>query len=106
MHSINDELFIFNNIKMNKKNGNYILILLNYIGNVDKKNMVLKLGYYDNNGNFFEKNQYIFNLKPGKHEYLLRVSSDYYWYLNQINAVKIKPEYDINNIKMSVLEGD
>lgn len=106
MHSINDELFIFNNIKMNKKNGNYILILLNYIGNVNKKNMVLKLGYYDNNGNFFEKNQYIFNLKPGKHKYLLRVSSDYYWYLNQINAVKIKPEYDINNIKMSVLEGD
>lgn len=107
LYLINENIFIFNNVqKINKIKGNYISISLNYDENItNKKNIVIKLGNY-NKGSFFEKNQYIFNLKPGRHNYLLRVSSDYYWYLNQINAVKIISENAIKNIEMSVLEGD
>lgn len=107
IYPITENIFIFNNIQqINKTKGNYILISLTYNEDItDKKNLVVKLGNYDK-GSFFEKNQYIFNLKPGRHNYLLRVSSDYYWYLNQINAVKIAPENNIRNIEMNILEGD
>ena len=47
-----------------------------------------------------------FNVKEGTHEYLIRISSDYYWYSENINAVKIDSKKQLNNKEMCIMAGD
>lgn len=63
------------------------------------------LGSYNGN-KFVEKCRYNMNFKEGEHDYLLRCSTDYYWYRSEINAVKIEAENALRNVKMQILEGD
>lgn len=97
-----------------KKNGNYLKFACRYNGE-DKEGwesdedeqctVTLKLGKYEN-GEFEEKYQVKFIVKEGNYEYLIRVSSDYYWYSENINAVKIVSKKQLNNKKMCIIAGD
>jgi hypothetical protein len=94
--------------------GNYIKLHATYDGN-DKEgkyndddeyaNATLILGLYKN-GVFEEKCRYLFNVEEGDYDYLIRSSTDYYWYLGYINAVKIESSEHFRNIKITILEGD
>ena len=57
-------------------------------------------------GKFIEKYRYAITIEEGSHDYLIRCSTDYYWYLKQVNAVKIDTTGNLRNVQMSVLEGD
>lgn len=97
-----------------KKNGNYLKFACRYNGE-DKEGwesdedeqctVTLKLGKYEN-GEFEEKYQVKFTVKEGNYEYLIRVSSDYYWYSENINAVKIVSKKQLNNKEMCIIAGD
>ena len=97
-----------------KDNGNYLKITATYLG-------------YDTNGNFrdddesisidvyfgvkdgddyIEKYCYQITVKEGTHDYLIRCSTDYFWYTNEVNAVYIDPEYKVYVDSMTILEGD
>ena len=58
------------------------------------------------NGEFIEKYRYNIVFDEGKHDYLIRCSTDYYWYLKEVNAVKIDTQGNLRNVSMSILEGD
>lgn len=87
--------------EIEKGNGNYLLILIS--SNVDQ---VVKVSA----GN--EKNPdlstFSFNALRGEHYYLIRVSSDYYWYRNLLNIFSMEAmgENGTINGSMTVLEGD
>jgi len=58
-------------------------------------------------GTFDEKCRFYMNLESGKHKYIIRVSSDYYWYTGQIDTVSLaSPDTGIINAEISLLEGD
>ena len=57
-------------------------------------------------GKFIEKYRYAITIEEGSHDYLIRCSTDYYWYLKQVNAVKIDTTGNLRNVQISVLEGD
>ena len=67
--------------------------------------MIIKLGSIKNDI-FDEKYQYVMTVKKGRYDYLIRVSTYYFWYLNQINAVKIISNKKLKNTSMKILEGD
>ena len=91
-------------------NGNYLKVDISYAGTNKEDNHEtisadLKIGYYDK-GRFETKYTYNFTVKEGRHEYLFRISNDYYWYLKQVNAVMLECEESLQNINMEILEGD
>ena len=71
-------------------------------GNLTEGTVVM--GNY-NNGVFSERCRYTMTFTEGKHDYLVRCSTDYYWYLGETNAVRID-SIPLNIEKMSVLKGD
>ncbi len=106
-----NSIFTFNNIAFNSiEKGNYLLVSMTYDGLEDNKNgetlnATIKLGNYKSKI-FDEKYQYSLIVKEGTHNYIIRVSSDYYWYTKQINSVQIISEGVLKNIAMKILEGD
>lgn len=108
-------LYVFENktLKPDKK-GNYLLLTALNDGNEDE-NVVIKLGKYEH-GTFEEKYRYTVTMSEGLHDYLIRVSTDYYWYHGKINAVCIENENDtsedpqieenMKNVEMKILKGD
>lgn len=91
-------------------NGNYLKVDISYAGTNKEDNHEtisadIKIGYYDK-GRFETKYTYNFAVKEGQHEYMFRVSSDYYWYLKQVNAAVLECEEALQNINMKILEGD
>lgn len=89
-----------------KKNGNYIsLHAKSSIETNNNLNAQIAFGRYEN-GVFDEKYVCNFTLKNGSNQYLIRMSIDYYWYLNEINAVRITSDVELEDIEMVVLEGD
>lgn len=95
-------------------NGNYLKISLNYYGldqsgNTDDDDettsAIIKLGTVKN-GKFEPKYLYTFTVEEGAHDYMFRVSNDYYWYTGNINAVIIESDSQLNNITMEILKGD
>lgn len=107
-------IFIFDRTSVHPDiNGNYLWIKAAYDG-ADQENyysddetvdVTVKLGLYEN-GVFEEKYLYTITLKEGYHDYLIRVSNDYYWYLKEINAVYIESDNILHNVSMKILEGD
>ena len=94
-------------------NGNYLLIKAAYDG-LDQEfyysddeilDVTVKLGFYKD-GVFTEKYQYAVTLQEGYHDYLIRVSNDYYWYLKEVNAVYIDTDSSLHDVSMKILEGD
>ncbi len=110
----NDGIFVFANKDIDKENGNYLKISATYDG-LDTQGMyddddeyvdaTVLMGTY-NNGQFVEKYRYNLNFNEGDHEYLIRCSTDYYWYTERINAVKIVTDGKLRNFTMQLLEGD
>lgn len=97
-------VFTFDTLSENKKNkGNYIKVEIN--SSEDNASANLKIGKYDNE-KFDTKYIYSFSLKKGLHQYMFRVSSDYYWYTDQINAVALESNVLIDHGKMQILQGD
>ncbi len=94
--------------------GNYLKLKINYTGNDtlgkymaddETTNAYLKAGKYSN-GKFETKYVYNFTIKEGMHEYMFRISNDYYWYLKQINSVMIESTDNLINVDIDILEGD
>ena len=92
-------------------NGNPCLFCLSVIfsGSIDSDdetiNATLKVGK-EVNGKFETKYRYSFTVKEGQHDYIFRISSDYYWYINETNAVKLVCDEQLVNVNMEILEGD
>lgn len=109
-----DGLFVFDPAQIEKANGNYCKINLSYDG-LDNNGLyedddeqlaaTIIMGNYVN-GIFEEKCRYNLSLKEGTHNYLIRCSTDYYWYLNQINALKIQTDGKVYDANVNILEGD
>lgn len=95
-------------------NGNYLKVTLTYDG-VDRNGLIaaddettsatLKVGSWFN-GKFVTRYYYTFTVKEGEHDYLFRISSDYYWYLDKTNAVSLESDSKLHDISMRILEGD
>ena len=114
LHKI-DEYFVIDDTSVLKsENGNYLKISAIYNGldtdekykeNDENVEASIILGQYKND-KFTEKYRYSILFDEGKHDYLIRCSSDYYWYLKNVNAVMIDTSANLQNVSMSVLEGD
>lgn len=109
-----DGLFIFDPTQIEKANGNYSKITLGYDGldnngfyedDDEQLDATVIMGNYVD-GVFDEKCRYNLSLKEGTHDYLIRCSTDYYWYLDQINALRIQTDAKIYDVNVSILEGD
>ena len=95
-------------------NGNYLKISASYDGmdengkyKVDDEEIEAQVVFGQSiNGEFIEKYRYNIVFDEGKHDYLIRCSTDYYWYLKEVNAVKIDTQGNLRNVSMSILEGD
>lgn len=88
------------------KKGNYLLVSAAFDGQEDETaGAELVLGKWEN-GVFVEKCRYFMTAKAGAHDYLFRVSSDYYWYRREINAVKLSGDAALYDVNMKILEGD
>lgn len=113
--SLGGESFYFEPLNQKQKEkGNYLLLDVSFPGN-DTKDLAgaddeictaaIKLGTLDDAG-FSEKYQYELTLKEGTHRYLLRISSDYHWYSEHINAIAFSSDGEANQVRMRILEGD
>lgn len=96
------------------KDGNYLKVSMKYTGNDragkyksddETTNAVLKLGNYED-GKFEIKYLYNFSVKEGEHEYMFRISNDYYWYLKQVDAVILECGESLIDVDMAILQGD
>lgn len=90
--------------------GNYLKVNISYAGknkedDYETISADLKIGNYDD-GRFETKYTYNFTVKEGQHEYMFRISNDYYWYLKQVNATMLECEEKLLGINMEILEGD
>jgi len=87
---------------VDKSKGNYLLIELDAL---EKGNMQIVLG----NKNFEVQTQCIFNFRTqdiGKALYLVRISSDFLWYSNQIEAIRIKSDVNVVLNNIYLIRGD
>lgn len=110
-----DEYYVFDNNSVPvSDNGNYLKISADYDG-VDTEGKYAEddesvgatviFGYYKN-GVFEQKYRYAITFDEGSHDYLIRCSTDYYWYLKEVNAIKIETTGNLRNVSMNLLEGD
>lgn len=106
--------YIEPNTKISKENGNYLKFSIRYDGHNDKDHSLSNDEYIDativlgthQNGKFVEKARYMMTLQEGTHDYLVRCSTDYYWYLDQIDALRIYADGKLKDVTISLLEGD
>lgn len=56
------------------------------------------------NDKFVEKCLYTINIKEGTYDYYIRVSADYYWYIGEINSIKMQTEEDVFNMELQILQ--
>ncbi len=112
--SNSEGVYVFDNEDIDKKKGNYMKITATYDGlDIQGKYegddefvaAAVVMGTY-NEGEFVEKYRYNINFSEGNHEYLVRCSTDYYWYSEKINAVKIITDAELRNTTLQLLEGD
>ena len=85
-----------------KAKGNYIKLCVSNLGK--EENLVLQFGN-TNNGTFERKYDVSFTVRNGQHDYIVRPSIDYYWYTDEINAMKCWAGENINISAVSLLEG-
>lgn len=91
---------------IDKSNGNYLLVTVEN-GENASVDAELVLGVHTENG-FNQLYKYIFTVSEGVHDYIFRISSDYFWYAENINAVMFQydKELELNDIRMKLLQGD
>lgn len=99
---------------LSKENGNYLSFRAtydgvdtgrNYYNNDETIAAVIKVGIYTN-GVFEERYQYNVTLSEGTNEYIIRISNDYYWYCDEINAIRVSCDGFLYDVNMRILEGD
>lgn len=100
----NGKYMIENINKVISTDGNYLKIAANNISSEVCEGTVI-LGYCEGD-EFVEKYRYNMYFETGMEEYLIRCSSDYYWYEEQVNSVLIDIDGDLTDISMEVIEGD
>lgn len=111
---ISDRIFSIDSIEsIQKADGNYLLLTVDCPGtdragvegpDDETYSAVVKLGVYEDA--FAERYQYQLVLKEGTHDYLIRVSNDYYWYIDEINAIELDSQAELYNVEMKILSGD
>ena len=92
----NSDYYIFEN-DFDKSSGNYLKIVINSDTASEGE---LSIGSYSNS-KMMNTATYIFNIEPGQHTYLFRISHDEDWY-NNVNALQISSP----NTNISILKGD
>ena len=109
-----NEIYVFDSDLIPKENGNYIKLSTTYDGTDTQGkykpddefiSATVILGFYDND-TFKEKSRYSFTISEGQHDYLIRCSTDYYWYCEQVNAIKISTSANLRNTSVQILGGD
>lgn len=82
--------------KLDKSNENYLLMEITYSGkdeitaddDDESVDAILRVGKKDGSG-IVENARYTFCVDEGTHTYLIRISSDYYWRLGELNAFRL-----------------
>ena len=97
------KLFVFDSEKLVKtERGNYLSICIS--NNSDENKTVgLQMGI-SSLDDFKMRYSYTCTVLPGNHRYLFRISSDYCWYFENINALKV--DDDVSILEAKILEGD
>ena len=109
------DIFTFDaGLVTDRTDGNYLLINATYdvedMVSDDRKDSetidaVVLVGNYENDV-FTEKYRYHVIMSEGNHDYLIRISTDYYWYTEDVNAVCIQNDASLQDMTMSILQGD
>lgn len=104
MDSNDENIFFINRNQFTPDpNGNYLL--LHASSDCDMESTIIKIGKYDN-GVFEERYRYLITVSEGAHHYLIRVSTDYYWYTDSVNAISVQSDVELSDVSMSILAGD
>lgn len=103
-----ENIYSINTNNFSKQRGNYLLL---DISSQVSGNCTITFGETVDLGKgeieFLAENYFNFKINEGiNNRYLIRVSSDFFWYTNQINSFKVETDIDIQNIKFSFLSGD
>ena len=98
-----ENVFCMNEEFQTDSRGNYLL--LHITSNCEMESTIVEIGKYEN-GVFDERYRYLFTVSEGTHDYLIRVSTDYYWYAEALNAVCIQSDAELSDMSMCILEGD
>lgn len=94
--------------------GNYLKVSLNYNGNDqggkiksddETIDATIRVGKYVN-GTFEPEYYYTFTVEEGIHDYMFRVSNDYYWYIGETDSVQLECAEQLIDVNMQILEGD
>lgn len=102
-YNLQESIFGLNLMEIDKSKGNYLLVTIN--SNEDTfARVVLGRKSEEDIENLTE---FSFNVKQGTNTYLIRCSSDFYWYApNVIDAFKISTDTNAVLEKVQVLQGD
>lgn len=97
---------IGNTVNMDKGKGNYLLVRIESPYDTASRAELI-LGACSGSG-FDERFKYKFVVLEGTHNYVFRVSSDYFWYAEDINAVRLRYSngQKIDNADIKILQGD
>lgn len=111
----NGEYFLYNGEAIaDKSQGNYLHFTTHFAGadtngyygpDDETGEAVIKLGVYED-GVFTVKYRYKVSLREGTHDYLIRISSDYFWYTEDVNAVWLDSKWDLTDTQMRIVCGD
>ena len=106
-----EEYYLIDNFETKcGEKGNYLLASITYDGVYEDQEgetipIEMIAGNYAN-GEFCEKYRYRFLVEEGTHNYIIRISSDYYWYLKEVNAIKVLDNSALRDVQLKILEGD
>lgn len=97
----NDSIIIESD-KIPKNSGNYLLLRVTS----DKGSSMTVFFGKDGQDGFEALNSFTFNVEKGQNNYLVRVSSDFYWYSGMINSCKLSLFDGVLIDELQILEGD
>lgn len=98
--------YIEESLQIDKSKGNYLLLTCRceneYMEETNNAEIILgstKAGEED----LF---RFRFKLHPGEQQYLIRISADYYWHVQDIDMLYLQTDEEIGNVRMQILQGD
>lgn len=113
-HKAGDHWVIENTDSIDKTKGNYLAFHISFSGR-DKEGftkpddesavVAVRIGKMDGD-QFVELYKYIMRAVEGEHDYLIRVSTDYYWYISGTDMVRFDCDSEIIVNDVRVLQGD
>ncbi|MCF0186905.1 MAG: hypothetical protein HUJ98_10510 [Bacteroidaceae bacterium] len=99
---------------IDKSKGNYLRLSIDFAGDDasgftdcddEKTSAIVRIGRQVN-GEFVENYRYVMDVKEGERDYLIRVSTDYFWYLNETDAIKVECQAPVRINCVQILQGD